>query len=153
LVEVGRSDRLRCAVVGADDRLADSLGASLLLQVVGEYEAQVRLEQRDDGRWALTDEVCGARPDYPALAVLRPDQLDLAREVLELYHRYSIPLRLAERCADLPGQLQLSLLACPEDGLPEAEAQLAHLPEVPRDKTLGYSLNVGESFCVHVRNA
>ena len=46
----------------------------------------------------------------------------------ELYHRYSLRVRMAERCAGLPGQLQLGLLACPEDGLPEGEAQVADLP-------------------------
>jgi hypothetical protein len=153
LVEHGPAARLACAVVGGDDGLAALLRTSPLLQVVGEHEAQARLERRTDGYWALTDEVHGARPEYPALVVLRPDQLDLAREVLELYYRSSLPLRLAKRCVDLPGQLELSLLACPEDGLPEAEAQVADLPELPRDKALGYSLKVGDTFCVHARNA
>ncbi len=145
--------RLRCAVVGADEWFVDSLRASPLLRMVSEREAQAFLERRDDGNWILKDEVCGARPEYPALVVLRPDQLDLARDVLELYHRYSLPLRLAERCADLPGQLKLSLLACPEDGLPEAEAQVADLPEVPRDRAFGYSLRIGDGFCVQIHNA
>jgi hypothetical protein len=142
LVEAGPSDQLLCAVVGADNRFSAFLRASPLLQIVGERKAQVRIEQRDDGNWTLTDEVCGARPEYPALLVLRPDQLGSAREVLELYHRYSVPLRLAQRCADLPGNLQLSLLGCPEEGLPEADAQVADLPELPRDGALDYSLSI-----------
>jgi hypothetical protein len=153
LVEAGRTSRLRCAVVGANDALADSLRASSLLQVVSEGEAQVRLKRQDDGSWELKDEVSGARDEYPALIVLRPDQLGLVCKVLELYHRYAMPLHLAERSADLPGQLQLSLLACSKDRLTEADAQVCNLPELPRDRTLDYSLKIGDTFCVHVRNA
>src|SRR5262249_10844389 len=37
--------------------------------------------------------------------------------------------------------------------VPAAEAQITDLPELPRDQALGYSLNVGDRFCIHVRNA
>jgi hypothetical protein len=153
LVEPGPAARLPCAVVPEVARVVASLRASPLLQVVPRREARARLERRDDGRWALTDDVAGARPEYPALLVLGEDQLDRGRELLELYHRYSLPLRLAERCVDLPGQLQLSLLACPEGGVPEEEAQVVDLPQLPPDRALGYAMEVGDRFCVHIRNA
>src|SRR5262249_39234340 len=77
----------------------------------------------------------------------------LAPRVLELFARYALPLRMATRCTDLPGQLQVKLLACPEDGLPEDEAQKADLPEVTRHKAVTYALEIATPFCVHVRNA
>src|SRR5262249_54305437 len=152
LVEPGAA-RLRCAAVPEDAKLAAALRASPLLEVVSEREAQARLERQPDGSWRLTDEVYGAKPDFPALATLRPDQVDLARQVLELYCRYSLPLRMATRCADLPGQLRLGLLAWKKGEVAGADAQTADLPEVPRDQALGYSLKVGAGFCVQVRNA
>ncbi len=95
----------------------------------------------------------GAKPVYPALLTLRPDQLDRARDVFELYIRYSLPLRMATRCTDLPGQLKVKLLACPEDGVPEEDAQKADLPELSRHKALDYAIEIGTGFCVHVHNA
>jgi hypothetical protein len=145
--------RLRFAVVRENAGLVEALGKSDLLQLVEAREAEVRLEQRSDGTWALTDDVAGTHPDFPALVTLRPDQLDLARPLLELYARYAMPLRMATRCIDLPGQLQMSLLRCPTEGLSKADGQVAELPEVQRHPVLGYAMEIGTRFCVQVRNA
>jgi hypothetical protein len=45
------------------------------------------------------------------------------------------------------------VLACSKDRLSQADAQVCDLPELPRDRALGYSLKIGDTFCVHVRNA
>jgi hypothetical protein len=153
LVELGAEGKVGCAVVPADDRVAAALRESDLLNVVGPREAQARLEKGNDGNWSLTDDVSGAKPAYPALVTLRPDQLDRARDILELYFRYSLPLRMATRCTDLPGQLKVKLLACPEDGVSEEDAQKADLPELIRHKALDYAIEIGTGFCVHVHNA
>jgi hypothetical protein len=153
LVALGPTERLRCAVVPADAVVVTAVKGSDLLQVVGEREAQARLERKPDGTWDLTDDVYGVKLAYSALLVLLPDQLDLARAILELYSCYSLPLRMATSCTDFPGQLQVRLLACPEEGMPEADAQKADLPEVDRHKVLEYALKTGTTFCVHVRNA
>ena len=153
LVELGPEAKLGCSVVPEDDRVIAELQESDLLKVVGQREAQARLEKGSDGNWSLTDDVSGAKPAYPALLTLRPDQLDRARNVFELYIRYSLPLRMATRCTDLPGQLKVKLLACPEDGLPEQDAQKADLPELSRHKALDYAIEIGTGFCVHVHNA
>ena len=138
LVAAGKGAKLRCAVVPQDDKIASELKASELLEVVDEREAQALLERQKDGAWKLKDDVSGAKPGFPALLTLKPGEIELARQVLEIYSRYSLPLRMATRCTDFPGQLQVKLLACP-DGLPEEEAQKADLPEVARHKALNYA--------------
>src|SRR5262249_32983125 len=55
LVALGPAARLRCAVVPADAGVVAALKASDLLQVVGERDAQARLERKADGTWNLTD--------------------------------------------------------------------------------------------------
>lgn len=60
---------------------------------------------------------------------------------------------MATRCGDLPGQLKVSVLVCPEDGLPEDEADRATLPEQAAHAALTYAMKVGDKFCVQVRNA
>jgi Caspase domain len=152
LVVAGPAARLGCAVVPEDADVVAALGASELVSVVGEREAQVRLERQTDGAWVLSDDVSGAKPGYPPLVTLGPDQLDFTRPTLELYTRYALPLKMATRCIDLPGQIQVRLLACPEDGLPEADAQKMDLPEVNWHEALGYALEIGTAFCVHVCN-
>jgi hypothetical protein len=153
LVALGPAGRLRCAVIPDVPAVSASLRASELLLLVEEREALVRLERRADGNWALTDDVSGASKTYPPLLTVSPDQLDLAPRLFQLYSRYALPLHMATRCTDLPGQLQVKLLACPENGLPESEAQKADLPEVARHKALSYVMPIGSSFCVHILNA
>jgi len=151
LVELGPEAKLRCAVVPENAGVVAALKASDLLQVVEERAAQALLKQRKDGTWELGDDVAGAKPSYPALIALRPDQLAFAREILELYNLYSLPLRMATRCTDLPGQLNVRLLAC-KDKVPEDQAQKADLPEATKHEALNYNLEIGMGFCVHVHN-
>jgi len=153
LVAAGKEARLRCAVVPEESTIVSALGKSDLLQVVDEREALVLLKRANGGAWELIDDVSGANPGFPALLTLKPGETDFAREVLELYTRYSLPLRMATQCKDFPGMLEVKLLSCP-DGLPEGDAQKAELPEVHQHKALNYALKIGEGggFCIHVRN-
>lgn len=106
-------DRLRCAVVPRDPDIEARLRASALLEVVAAAEAaEVRLEH-SGGRWLLTDSLHGVRGDGPILFALEPRELDGARSLLEHYHAYARPLRVARRASDLPGALALRVLACP----------------------------------------
>lgn len=152
LVAPSPAAKLRCAVVPREAFDVASL-RSPLLELVDASAAEVQLSRRPDGTWDLTDDIAGARDGSPPLVKLRPDQLDHAKALLELYHRYALPLRMATSCTDLPGQLRLSVLACPEDGLPEDEADGIALPEQAAHAALTYALEIGDRFCVQVRNA
>jgi Caspase domain len=153
LVAAGKDARLRCAVVPEEREIVSALEESEILLVGDEREALVLLKRANGGAWELIDDVNGAKPGFPALLTLKPGEIGYARQVLELYTRYSLPLRMATQCRDFPGQLQVKLLDCP-DGVPEEDAQKADLPEVPRHKALNYTLKTGEGagFCIHVRN-
>jgi hypothetical protein len=101
----------------------------------------------------VIDSVHGGGDDGPVLFALQPAELDCARAVLEHYHAYARPLRLAERACDLPGGLQLEVLTCPADRqLAAAEAQAASLPEAPTRGTGTYTLLSGARVCFRVRN-
>jgi caspase domain-containing protein len=158
LVQPGALDQLRCAVVATTDlrnakALTAQLAASPLLEVVDADRAQVRLEERDDGTWVLTDDVHSAVGGRPALFTLRRGKLDRARAVLEHYYHYALPLRMAKRCVDSPGALEISLLACPpERDLTPDEAQAANLREAPAGGELSYDLKTGAKVAVCVRN-
>src|SRR5215467_4886354 len=73
LVEPGTPDRLRCAVMPANNAIEDALSKSSFLEVVGEGQAQALLK-RQDGTWALVDDLHGAKAGYPVLCRLNGDQ-------------------------------------------------------------------------------
>jgi hypothetical protein len=156
IVEPGTPARLRCAIVAADDpgraaaeAVAAALSASPLLEVVVD-RAQVRLEQVG-ARWLVTDDIHGTAPGTELLA-LSADELRLARAVLEHYFYYAQPLRLAEAAVDLPGALQLAVLACPGE-LPSGTADLAELPGAPMiEGAAAYDLRDGDFICFQVQN-
>ena len=151
VVEAGALARLRCAIVPSDPALAAVLATSPLLELIDDASrAQVRLEQID-GRWLLTDDVHDAHPAR-ALLALSPAELGRARAVLEHYYRYALPLRMAEACRDLPGMLQLTVLAC-ERELSAAEARESRLQEAPTAARSTYDLKSGALVCFRVHNA
>ena len=101
----------------------------------------------------IVDSVHGGGDDGPVLFALQPAEFDCARAVLEHYHAYARPLRMAEHASDLPGGLQLEVLTCPSDRqLGAAEAQAANLPEAPTRGTRTYALLSGARVCFRVRN-
>lgn len=148
LVAAGKPARLRCAVVPANAKLVEALGASPLLEVVEPARSQVRLA-RADGRWLLADDLHGENPTT-ALFALTEHQLDRVRDVLEHYFRYALPLRMAESVGNA-GMLQLHVLACPHR-LSPAAAQEANLPEAPTAGRSAYDVPDGFQVCFRVRN-
>lgn len=151
---------LRCSVraenrelnPGIDPEIASSVEGSQLIELVGPDEpAPVRLEQHGD-RWLLIDDQHGNGVDAPILFALGSEELFCARAVLEHYHAYSLPVRMATRGAaeGLPDALDLQLLSSPDELTPE-QAQAAQLDEVPRDKGR-YQTVVRAPVCVRVRN-
>lgn len=143
IIEVGKPARLRCAIVPKNDGLVAALRDSPLISVVDVNEAQVRLEQVGD-TWLVTDDKHESTVDT-ALVALQPADLPQVRAVLEHYYLYALPLRMAESAKDLPGELELRVLACPNDLSPEA-AQEAELSDA------GTEVSSGARVCFHVRN-
>ena len=156
LVRAGEAERLRCAVVPDDPEIAAALRESDLLEVTSTERARARLEREDDGTWVLTDDVHGARPGDPVLARFRPDEVvGKARGVVEHYLRYAGPIRMAERCGDLPNALDITLLDCPNDTMTNgkvAEAEFSNLPELPREPDGSYALRENQNYCIRIRN-
>jgi hypothetical protein len=161
VVKAGRAARLTCTLVpdrGGDASVVRMLEAQIaqspLVDLVKPpIDPEVRLDQRGS-RWMITDSVHGGGDDGPVLFDLRPAELDCARAVLEHYHAYARPLRMAARASDLPGRLQLDVLSYPADRLfTAAEAQAANLPDAPTRGTGTYALQSGARVCFRVRNA
>lgn len=157
LVKAGSAARLTCTLVGADPSVVRALEAKIapspLVELVqAPIKPDVRLEQRG-GRWMIIDSVHGGGDDGPVLFALQPAELDCARAVLEHYHAYARPLRMAERASDLPCGLRLEVLTCPADRqLATAEAQAANLPEAPTRGAGTYALLSGARVCFRVHN-
>lgn len=107
--------------------------------------------RRHGDRWYLTDAIHGLPGTGPTLFALAPYELDAARAVLEHYAAYARPLRMAARCGDLPGCLELSVLRV--DGIvAPADAQAGGLPEADLESPGWYRVVAGESVCFRVRN-
>jgi hypothetical protein len=161
LVQAGAAERIRCYVEPWDRNTAapdfsavlSGVLASQLIEVVDDPSQALVCLVRRDGAWALTDDVHGNQPGFPPLLTVEVADLRHARAVLEHYVRYATPLRMATRSLDLPGQLELGVLAIPAAGLPEGEAQDPSVPEAPAHPALSYGLKVGETIAFRVRNA
>ncbi|MFN0181278.1 MAG: caspase domain-containing protein [Gemmatimonadales bacterium] len=153
LVEAGEADRLRCAVVSDDPKLVAAFQGSKLLEVVPEGEALLRLEPGEGGRWKFTDDVHGAVAGAPPLITLASEELHPAAvAVAEHYLRYAAPLRMAKLATDLPGALQVRLLATPASDITQVDAQIAKYPELPPGGQFPYELTPETSFCIRVHN-
>ena len=150
ILEPGAPSRLRCAIVPANQVVLAEVAASPLLEVVERGHAQVQLVQIGD-RWVLTDDLHGTDPGYE-LCALTAHQLDRARDLLEHYFSYALPLRMAEATIDLPGALQLTVLNC-RDRLSPAEAEMADLAEARMTAgTSAYDVTEGACICFRVQN-
>lgn len=163
LVKAGEAARLRVGLAPESKAIRELLEPSTLVEVVGGSDpSDVALVQRSDGAWALLDDVFGAgeAPGEPWIAVVPADLLEHVREVVEHYYWYSMPLRVAKNCQDLPRSLRLGIHDARGAGaLSPADAQdLGKLPELSPGKEAPYVLAVGEdeksaaSVCFGVRN-
>jgi hypothetical protein len=150
IIAPGKAARLRCAIVPAEPVVAKAVAESPLLELVEPGHAQARLEQAGD-RWILTDDVHGTDPGCE-LCVLTSAQLDRARDVLDHYFSYALPLRLAESAIDLPCALKLWVLSCPEALSPDA-AETTDLAEAPtKAGSSTYDVTEGAGICFRVQN-
>jgi hypothetical protein len=149
IVDPGEAARLRCAILPPNPAIAAALSASPLLEVVDASRARVRLEQAGE-RWLLTDDLHGNDPAR-ALLVLGPADLPRVRALLEHYYRYALPLRMAESVRDLPGALQLSVLACARQ-ISAKQAQDPDLPEAPTASASAYDVQDRTPVCFRVHN-
>lgn len=154
LVRAGADPVLCCAIVPEEDELIAALAASPLLKITSQREAEVCLERRKDGRWALTDDLHGSGDGEPVLFSLTEGQFQIAPAVLEHYLAYSLPFRMAKQCTDLPGAMQVRLLQCPSNfsSIP-TEVDVGKLPEVTSLSDTTYQLKPGTKFCIRVHNA
>lgn len=154
LVKLGKPARLRCAVVPDNRDIADRLAASKFLELVGAGAEvpEVRLRQRAAADlWDLVDDVHGVGT-APVLCSLNTDQLDLAGAVMEQYYFYSLPLRMAAACKDLPGALELSLVRCPKDRALTEKEKDGDLPEAAAGNGFPYELRNGDPIAFRIRN-
>ena len=152
LVKAGPNAALRVRLLGVDESVSRRLESSLVTVV--EADADVTLVRRADGGWAVTDEIHGAGdvPGEPVLVVVPADKLSLLREVVEHYARYIEPVRVARRCLDLAGGLQIELLDCNGSVVGAEEAQKADLPPVARGVSTPYVATAGDNVCIVVTN-
>jgi hypothetical protein len=126
IIAAGAPERLRCALVPDDAELADQLARSPLFEIVEPRRADVQLALTA-GRWFVCDDVHGAHADEPVLVALGPHDLPRARAVLEHYHAYALPARMAARATGLPGGLAIALHTAPTgDRVPPGRIAARH---------------------------
>jgi len=85
--------------------------------------------------------------------VIPAGRLDVVRAVVEHYHGYATPLRMARACRDLPSLLRLWLLDCGDATVEPAAAQDPDLPQVEPGSRAPYEIVEGARVCFVVENA
>jgi len=161
LIAAGKAARIRVWLSRPDAGLTAAIaGSSLLALAETERSADVQLVERPGGDWAVADEVFGAADaGAPQLVTIPPALRDRVVAILEHYHAYTLPLRLAKACQDLPHALRIRVLDCNEMGALTAEqAQNPDLPArgpgdcAPYDLAAGDELGGGDKICIVVHN-
>jgi hypothetical protein len=154
LVRAGEASRLRVTLSAEDKNLIGMLTASPLIQLDGETDAELTLTRVPTG-WALVDDVhgTGETKDEPVLAVIPFNRLDVARAVVEHYHDYVTPLRMARTCRDLPSLLRMWLLDCGNKTIAPNAAQDPDLPQLKPGQHAPYEIADGGRVAIAVENA
>ena len=163
LVKAGEDARIRVSILPPNAAIADELGKSELVELVGKQDtSELQVMQRTDGSWALLDDVFGFgnSPHEPWLVRVSAAEVRAIRELVEHYYWYSLPIRFAKQCQDLPQALRVSLHDASEaKQLTTADAQELHrFPELANHESGCYVLEVepdGEAktpVCIGVRN-
>jgi hypothetical protein len=152
LLRAGHSSRLRVALSDEDAALTTMLESSPLIELVQLNDAELTLARRARGGWALTDDVHGDIDGEPVLAVIPADRIGAVRAVVEHYHGYVTPLRMARTCRDLPSLLRLWLLDCGETTIAAKDAQDPTLPQLRPGKNAPYEIEVGGRIAIAVDN-
>ncbi|MGM4877650.1 caspase family protein [Bradyrhizobium sp. 956_D2_N1_5] len=153
LVSVGDPDRLQVALSHQDQDLTKALARSSLVKLVQPQDAELTLVRFGEG-WALVDDVHGAGDNEhePVLAAIPSNRLDLAREVVEHYRDYQMPIRMARTCRDLPGLLRLWLLDCGDKAIAAATAQDPDLPQLKPGERAPYEIADGGRVAIVAEN-
>lgn len=153
LVSAGVAAKLPCAIAPHHPQLEALLAASDLLEIAPpRREPMARLEHCR-GRWFLTDAMHGTSEGRPVLHAMAPHELDRARAVLEHYHRYWQPLRIAELATDLPGALELTVREVPPDRqLRAMDATETRFPTLSSRDGGTYLMTTRSRICFHVHN-
>lgn len=163
LLDAGEDAKLRVSVWPRDAVLEGMLGESRLVELVDPSQSSaLAVVERGDGAWALTDSVFGTGegPDEPWLVQVSKKDREHIPALVEHYYWYSLPVRVAKGCQDLPRMLRVSIHdARGASTKSRAEAQeLRNFPELPGGETAPYVLEVGEEddeaafVCVGVEN-
>lgn len=150
MIAAGAAARLSVAVVPRDAAMIARIESPMIEVADDPATADVTLAQRGDRSWAVTDEVFGAGEEAgePALVIIPESSEGRARAVLEHYFTYSLPLRMAKACTDLPRALRMKLLDCTGAGpIAPADAQdPAKLPpEVVPTREGTYDVKAGDA--------
>jgi hypothetical protein len=155
LVRAGNASRLRVALSVQEKNLTDALTSSSLIELVEKDSAELTLDRIENGGWALMDDVHGSGEikGEPVLAVIPSDRLEVAREVVEHYHDYVTPLRMARTCRDLPCLLRLWLLDCGDKTITSEAAQDPELPQLKPGEHAPYEIAHGGRVAIVVENA
>lgn len=155
LVRAGESSRLRVALSVEDGDLVSKLASSSLIELVTESDAELTLVRLASGGWALVDDIHGTGEikNEPVLAVIPSDRLAVARSVVEHYHDYLMPLRMARTCRDLPSLLRLWILDCGDTIVGAEAAQDPDLPQLKPGKLAPYEITEGGRVAFVVENA
>lgn len=155
LLRAGEASRLRVALSVEDKNLTKTLKSSSLVELVGKNDAELTLGRVASRGWALVDDVhgTGETENEPVLAVIPAERLDVARSVVEHYHDYATPLRMARTCRDLPSLLRLWLLDCGDKTIASETAQDPDLPELKPGEHAPYEVADGGRVAIVVENA
>ena len=155
LVRAGEASRLRVALSVEDNDLASQLKSSSLIELVATDDAELTLGRLQNGGWALVDDVHGTGENAaePVLAVIPSGRLGVARDVVEHYHDYAVPLKMARTCRDLPGLLRLWLLDCGNRTITSEAAQDPDLPQLKPGEHAPYEVADDGRVAIVVENA
>lgn len=150
LVQPGNEARLTVFLKPTVEPLKSELEQSSFIRIVDDArKAALELVQVDGG-WMLVDELHGLEPNTPRFPKIEKGRWQSARLMLEHYYVYSLPLRFAHRCQDLPRTLDVLPLKCKEKRYGD-NAQEVFLPEIERLDGR-HHIKDGELLCIALHN-
>lgn len=152
LIEPGEAAKLNVVLKPAVEAVVNELNASSFVEVVDD-ESQADIELvKVNGSWALGDDLHGSEPTDPQFPRMDDENPQQMRSIVEHYHAYSAPLRLARQCQDLPNLLKITLLDCNDADLTPINAQDIRLPEVSGSSKARYAVAAGHKVSIAVNN-
>ena len=151
VVRPGKSAFLRVGLNPHNNTLHTELETLKLIELVGSEEhPDIELVHVEEG-WYLTDDIYGATDDEPRLPLI-PVRPHAAHAMVEHYHRYSAPMRLARACRDLPHVLKISVLDCNGVALTAENGQTISLHEIAGSSQARNEVMESDRICFEVTN-